>query len=84
TDVAHQFFLATFAVVIHFRPVTFIQNINIKAFLIARFFKEELRGSATTALRLTNALTEPVRDVCRLFCFVCGADVATLFTIPFR
>lgn len=35
-----------------------------------REYRTGERGSATTALRLTNALTEPVRDVCRLFCFV--------------
>ncbi len=49
-----------------------------------REYRTGERDSAATALRLTNALTEPVRDVCRLFCFVCGADIATLFTIPFR
>ncbi len=35
-----------------------------------REYRTGERGSAATALRLTNALTEPVRDVCRLFCFV--------------
>ena len=42
TDVTHQFLFAAFAVVIHLNPVAFVENVDIKAILVLRFFEEKL------------------------------------------
>lgn len=58
TDVTHQLLFAAFAVVIHLNPVAFVENVDIKAIFVLRFFEEELDDPSlakpsTTAGNLT-------------------------------